>query len=192
MTSVVAEKQRLRDACLTRRRARTPAEREAAAEAIALHAASLPALTGVRRVAAYLSFGGEPGTGPLLALLAARGVETIVPISLDGGALDWVLLEPGAALTTTPLGIPEPSGPRLGPDALASAGLAIVPALAVDHTGHRLGRGAGYYDRVLATISAPICAVVHADELVPHVPHEPHDVPVDLVLTPAGVFRPKR
>lgn len=131
----------------------------------------------------------EPGTGPTFSALAQRGIEVIVPISQDDHTLDWVVFDPAVPLTTTSLGIPEPDGARLGADALASCDVVIVPALAVDHTGHRLGRGAGYYDRALAGVTAPICALVFADELLPEVPHEAHDVPVQMAVTPAGIFR---
>jgi 5-formyltetrahydrofolate cyclo-ligase len=67
--------------------------------------------------------------------------------------------------------------------------LVIAPALAVDHAGWRLGRGAGYFDRALAHARGTLCAVVYADELLPVVPHEPHDVAVHLVVTEAGIFR---
>ena len=70
-----------------------------------------------------------------------------------------------------------------------SCDVVIVPALAVDHAGYRLGRGAGYYDRALAGVRAPLCALVFSHELLPEVPHEPHDVPVQLAVTPGGVFR---
>ena len=64
-----------------------------------------------------------------------------------------------------------------------------MPALAVDHAGHRLGRGAGYYDRALTVVTTPLCALVFSDELLPEVPHEAHDVPVHMVVTPQGLFR---
>ncbi|GAA3534116.1 hypothetical protein AFL01nite_21010 [Aeromicrobium flavum] len=189
--STAVEKVNLREALLTRRRARTPAERESAAEAIALHAAALPALARATRVAAYLSLPSEPGTGPLLAWLAGRDVPVLVPVGRADRSMDWVEHTAGA-VESGPLGVPEPSGRPLGPGALATCGIALVPALAVDHAGNRLGRGAGYYDRALADFPGVVCALVHDDELLPHVPHEPHDRPVDLVLTPAGVFRPSR
>jgi len=107
----------------------------------------------------------------------------------EQGVLDWVRYAPDARLTRSALGVPEPDGPRLGPDAIAAAGLMIVPALAIDQAGWRLGRGAGYFDRALAYAGGPICALVYADELLPVVPHEDHDVPVDLVVTEAGIFR---
>src|SRR5690606_23017064 len=99
--------------------------------------------------AAYLSLPSEPGTGPLLQWLRERNVAVLVPLSRADRSLDWVEHAPGA-VAAGPLGVPEPSGPTLGPEALATCGVALVPALAVDHAGNRLGRGAGYYDRALA------------------------------------------
>jgi 5-formyltetrahydrofolate cyclo-ligase len=178
----------LRLSVLERRARRSESERDSAAQAIAAHLAGA-AFAQAPTVAAYLSMGSEPGTGPLINLLLTRGTEVIVPVTASDGGLDWVRYEPDAPLTRSPLGVPEPDGPRLGADALAGAGLVIAPALAVDHAGWRLGRGAGYFDRALSHARGPICALVHADELVPVVPHEPHDVPVQLVVTEAGIFR---
>jgi 5-formyltetrahydrofolate cyclo-ligase len=178
----------LRASVLERRAGRSEVARNSAAQAIAAHLAGA-AFAQVPTVAAYLSMGSEPGTGPLIDLLLNRGTEVIVPVTATGGVLDWVRYERNAHLTHSPLGVPEPEGPRLGADALAAAGLVIAPALAVDHAGWRLGRGAGYFDRALAHAHGPVCALVYADELLPVVPHEPHDVPVQLVITEAGIFR---
>ncbi|MCW2823726.1 MAG: 5-formyltetrahydrofolate cyclo-ligase [Aeromicrobium sp.] len=167
----------------------SPGERAEAAEAIALHLLAVPVIARANRVACYLSMPTEPGTGPLVAALHDRGVEVVVPISLDDHTLDWSTYDPTAAVTPTALGIPEPAGVRLGVDALETCDVVILPALAVDHAGHRLGRGAGYYDRALAGTSAPLCAVVFTHELLPTLPHEPHDVPVQMAVTPAGLFR---
>ncbi|MFI5427291.1 5-formyltetrahydrofolate cyclo-ligase [Aeromicrobium sp. UC242_57] len=183
------DKTQARADLLLERRSMTGPERVEAAEAIALHLLATPVVARAKRVACYLSMPSEPGTGPAVAGFAARGIEVIVPISLPDHTLDWVGLDPDAPLTTTSLGIPEPSGPRLGTGALAGCDVVIVPALAVDHSGHRLGRGAGYYDRALAEVTAPICAVVFAHELLPEVPHEPHDVSVQMAATPSGIFR---
>ena len=174
-----------------RRRRRSPEARAAVAEAIALHAPAVASLARARRVAAYLSLPSEPGTGPLLEWLTGRGTEVIVPVSLADRSMDWVAHRAGEVVAGD-LGVPEPTGPRLGPGALASCDVAIVPALAVDHAGNRLGRGAGYYDRALADFTGVVCALVHDDELLAALPHDPHDRPVDLVLTPAGLFRPSR
>lgn len=159
------------------------------ADAIAAHLLAT-AFAQVGRIACYLSMGAEPGTGPLITELLRRGTEVIVPVThAEDRRLDWVVFDPGAPLRRTSIGVPEPDGPRLGSGALGDVALVAVPALAVDHDGHRLGRGAGYYDRALASVEAPVCAVVHASELVESVPYEPHDVRVRMAVTENGVFR---
>lgn len=179
----------MRSELLARRRAMTPAERAGAAEAIALHVLAVPVVARARRIACYLSMSTEPGTGATIAGLHERGIEVVVPVSLPGGVLDWVVHDPAAALSVSALGIPEPDGPRLGQDTPHGCDVVLLPALAVDHSGHRLGRGAGYYDRALEAVTTPLCAVVFTHELLPEVPHEPHDVPVQMAVTPAGLFR---
>jgi 5-formyltetrahydrofolate cyclo-ligase len=181
-------KRELRASILKRRAGRSDDDRAAAAEAIAAHLATA-AFAQVPTVATYLSMASEPGTGPLIEALLARGTGVIVPVALPDGALDWVRYEPDRGLARSTLGVPEPEGPRLGIDAISEAGLVIAPALAVDHAGWRLGRGGGYFDRALLGVNAPVCALVYADELLRVVPHEEHDVRVDLVATEAGIFR---
>jgi 5-formyltetrahydrofolate cyclo-ligase len=183
-------KDALRGRVLRGRQERDPEQRLLVAEAIANHLLA-EAVTRVDRIACHLSMGTEPGTGPLISGLLQRGVEVIVPVThTDSRQLAWAVFDPAAPLRLSSIGVPEPDrGPYLGPEALHDAGLVIVPALAVDHAGHRLGRGAGYFDQALVRVTAPVCAVVHADELVESVPHEPHDVPVQMAVTEAGVFR---
>ena len=159
------------------------------ADAIASHLLAA-AFTQVDRVACHLSMGTEPGTGPLITGLLKRGAEVVVPVThAETHELRWVVFDPSSPLRLSSIGVPEPDGERLGPETLASAGLVVVPAMAVDHDGHRLGRGAGYYDRALAAVTAPICAVVHANELMEAVPHEGHDVRVNMAVTETGLFR---
>lgn len=181
----------MRSAVLQRRRERGASDRELAAEAIAAHLLGA-AFSQVPVVACYLSTGTEPGTEPLLAAFHERGTKVIVPRAGRDRTLDWVAFEPMAERVISPLGVPEPLGALLGPRAISDAGLVIAPALAVDHAGWRLGRGAGYFDRALALTRSTVCAVVYADELVDAVPHEDHDVPVDLAVTEVGVFRASR
>jgi 5-formyltetrahydrofolate cyclo-ligase len=183
-----ASKEALRRQVLRSRQERGPEQRLVVADAIAMHLLAAP-FAQVDRIACHLSMGTEPGTGPLITGLLQRGVDVIVPVTSSDHQLEWVLFDPAAPLRLSSIGVPEPDGPRLGPEALADAGLVIVPAMAVDHAGNRLGRGAGYYDRALATVTAPVCAVVHADELVESVPHEAHDVRVQMAISETGVFR---
>ncbi len=181
-------KRALRRELLARRHARATVEREAVEQAIAWHLLADGRISRARRVAAYRSMPTEPGTGTLLQALTARGVEVVVPV-VDGERLDWTVHDPDVPTLTSTLGVAEPSGTRLGPQAVLEADVVVVPALAVDHAGRRLGRGAGYYDRVLQHVRVPVVALLHADELVPEVPSEPHDVRVQMVVTETGVFR---
>jgi 5-formyltetrahydrofolate cyclo-ligase len=89
-------------------------------------------------------------------------------------------------------GLLKPTEPPRGTGAVASADLVIVPALAVDARGNRLGRGGGGYDRALARVgpAVPVVALLHDGELVGRVPAEPHDRPVPMAALPSrGVLR---
>ena len=186
--SIAAAKDALRLRCTAGRAARDAAAREAAGAALAAAAGSLPA-SGV--VAAYVGVGSEPPTLPLLHALRAAGAVVLLPVVLPGGLLEWGLLaDADGGFMAGPLGLLEPAPPYLGPRALDRAGLVLVPALAVDRKGNRLGRGRGYYDRALAGLddddAVRILAVVFDDELVDEVPTEPHDRPVSGALLPSG------
>ena len=186
------DKAELRTRLLTARRAASPQWRETAARALAGHAAELagPGQT----VAAYVSVGAEPGTRPLLDALTARDVRVLLPVLLPDNDLDWARYEGAGQLAPAGRGLLEPTGPRLGPDAVTDAAVVLLPGLAVDRRGLRLGRGGGSYDRVLARLAGagahPLLAtLLYEDELLERVPAEPHDLPVDAAVTPAGVHR---
>jgi 5-formyltetrahydrofolate cyclo-ligase len=140
------------------------------------------------RVAAHVPMSGEPGGPGLPDALVATGAEVLLPVLLPDNDLDWGRyggeLQRGAHLTR----LHEPIGPRLGLAALTSVDLVLVPALAVDPSGIRLGRGGGSYDRALARVppGVPIIALLYDGEMVPALPAEPHDRPVSAVITPAG------
>ncbi len=82
-------------------------------------------------------------------------------------------------------GLSEPPGSDAS---LASADVVVVPGVAYDAAGRRLGRGGGSYDRALASVRVPVVAVATDDEVVDEVPVEPHDVRVDVVVTPTRVL----
>lgn len=172
------DKAALRRAVLSRRAALPADERDRAEQAAV--AALLPLTRG--QVAAYVSVGTEPGTAALLAALASAQVAVLLPVLLADGDLDWALA--GGGLEPGPRGVPQPAGARLGRDAVADCALVVVPALAVDRAGTRLGRGGGSYDRALTRTSAQVVALLHDGEAVDELPREPHDRPVHAVVTP--------
>ncbi|MGH4007315.1 MAG: 5-formyltetrahydrofolate cyclo-ligase [Pseudonocardiaceae bacterium] len=148
----------------------------------------LPGLPGT--VCAYWPVGTEPGSPALLDGLVRRGCRLLLPVvgSRAGPAapLDWAEYSGAGSLRAGPLGLYEPAGPRLGCAAIATAVLVLVPALAVDQHGVRLGRGGGHYDRTLplAAPGTPLVAIVRDNEVIVSLPVQPHDVPVTAALTP--------
>ena len=180
-----AAKAALRQRLLSRRLARTPEERDAAAAAVA--SALVRGLDGVATLAAFVPDPTEPGSGRLPASYAETGARVLLPvIPAEGHTLDWAEytgdLEPGR------FGLSQPVGRRLGFTAIRAADVVVVPALAVDRHGIRLGRGGGYYDRALvhARPEAVLVTVVFDDERVEDLPREAHDRPVTAVVTPNG------
>lgn len=153
-------------------------------EAAALAGALLPGLPGT--VCAYWPVGAEPGSPELLDGLVRRGCPVLLPVVTSLGPLDWAQYTGAGSLQTGPLPLLEPAGPLLGAAAIASAVLVLVPALAVDRTGVRLGRGGGHYDRTLplASPGTPLVAIVRDEEVLAALPRQPHDVPVTAALTP--------
>ncbi|WOC11524.1 5-formyltetrahydrofolate cyclo-ligase [Gordonia sp. MP11Mi] len=142
-------------------------------------------------VAAYAASGSEPGSTAILDVLVDRGFTVLLPLvpAGDPTRLQWGEYRGELELEARRWGLLEPTGPTLGPDAIHRARLVLVPALGADRTGARLGRGAGYYDRTLAAVDAPVVAVVNDAEFVDDgIEQGEYDVPVSWVLTPGSGF----
>ncbi len=176
------------------RRLRTTAERADAAHALVGVALELPQIQAASCVALYAATGTEPGTAPLRRALRRAGIGVVLPLVRAGG-LEWAWDTGDDLLPGRGPGGGEPAGPTLGPRGLLTADVVLVPALAVDTLGTRLGQGGGYYDSALPLLDpgVPVLAVVHDDEVldaaVEAVPAEAHDVPVDGALTPLRCLR---
>jgi 5-formyltetrahydrofolate cyclo-ligase len=161
-----------------------PADRETMAAAAVRRALALPELATARVVAAYAAIPPELPTRSLLDRLRARGARVVLPAMRPDGSLGW--REYDGTLAPGPRGTWEAAGPEA---ALDGAGAVVVPGVAFDPAGRRLGRGGGGYDRALAAVRVPVVAVAADAAVVGAVPTEPHDRPVDVVVTPTRVIR---
>lgn len=144
-------------------------------------------------IAAYVPVGAEPGDLAALDELVRQGTRVLLPIARNDDKsnalpLTWAPYRPHQ-LVQAPFGLQEPKPDAAAGASLAEAELVLVPALAVDRRGHRLGRGAGFYDRSLADASrsARLVAVLYRGEILDTIPVDEHDVPVTDAVTPDGL-----
>ena len=140
-------------------------------------------------VACYLSVGSEPGTLPLIGWLAAHDRRILLPVLTDGAGRRrhdpaWGEYAGPDLLRSGRAGIVEPAGPVLPESAVAEADVVICPGLAGTGTGARLGRGGGWYDRVLGAAHGPVWVLLNDDEVLPELPTAAWDRSVDAVITP--------
>jgi 5-formyltetrahydrofolate cyclo-ligase len=184
--SLAERKSLLRKELLAARSRLTAAERKAAGAALRDWVLGLPEVGMAGTIAAYLSVGTEPETAGLVFALWKRGSYVLLPVLRDDYDLDWASYEGPESVAAGPHGLLQPTEPRRGVDAVASADFVIVPALAVARDGNRLGRGGGCYDRALARVgqAVPTVALLYDNELLDSVPVGPHDRPVRAVAQP--------
>lgn len=175
-----------RDA-LARRDGLDPATRHASAEALARFALALPLAPGAA-LAAYWPIRSELDVRPLVQALRQRGHIIGLPaVDADGVTLRFRRWQPETGMIAAGFGltVPVPGTPEIDPDAL------LVPLAAFDRFGHRIGYGAGHYDRALARLRAlrprVTIGVAFAAQEVDRVPHERHDVALDHILTERGL-----
>ena len=142
--------------------------------------AELCLINGATKVAGYLPFGNEPDVELFLDWAIEEGIEILLPVANQDGSMHWVRFE--GETTAGIYGFEEAVGEVVE---VHNIDLMIIPALAIDRQGNRLGKGKGYYDRALASLDEvpKTVAVVYDDEVIETIPHEPHDHPVDAVAT---------
>ena len=188
--TILQDKAALRRGALARRAALAPALRAAFSERLRVEGLSLASRHAARTVSAFHPIRDEPDTLALLAALAARGLATALPITgARGERLTFRAFRPGDPTVPGALNIPEPAPGA----ALVEPDLLFVPLAAFDRRGHRIGYGAGHYDRTLNFLRArrPTVAVgvAYAVCEVEAVPAEAHDEPLDYLLTDAELIK---
>ena len=185
---VSRSKDTVREQSISARSARSSAEISAAGIAIANH--DWAAFCSEQLVTCFVSMATEPPTDGLRTKLYEIGKTVALPIMKPGNSLDWGF--DGTDLVKNSYGIFEPMPAEID---IATACAILIPALRVGRDGSRLGRGAGYYDRALATVptyaaGGPIrICLVFDDEVDESVPSEPHDALIDLIVTPSQVIQ---
>lgn len=186
--SIEAAKAALRIRALAQRAAFPHSERPAAAKAAAEHFFAAFTLAPGAIIAAYWPIRDELDCRPVLTRLMDAGQPVCLPVvNGDDEPLELRLWEEGAALYPSGFGTlaPADSAPVVEPDYV------LMPLLGFDARGTRLGYGGGYYDRTLAALShlPKLVGFAFSRQELEHVPREAHDVPLDAVVTEAGVRR---
>lgn len=181
-------KRSLREQLLRFRDALPPEQALQQAAAIQRRFVTLPEFAHAMTVALYSPVRGEVATSDILRQVLDSGKIALFP-RLAGEHLDFMVLNDLADLRPGRFGIPEPQTGRIVP--LAEIDLMAVPGVAFDRSGHRLGYGKGYYDRLLQRRGAHcrLAGLAYDQQLLEQFPAEGHDVRMDLILTAAEELR---
>jgi 5-formyltetrahydrofolate cyclo-ligase len=188
----LASKSELRDRALRQRDATDPHYRSEASAAIAGRVWPLVVARRPGVLAAYVGMRSEVDPAPLVAAAHAAGILVGLPAVLPAGGLVFRRHEPGDLLVPGGFGtmVPPEAAPPVDPDVV------IVPLVGFDRTGTRLGYGKGHYDRTIAALRArglspTLIGVAFSRQEVDTIPHEPHDVRLDVIVTETGILDPR-
>jgi 5-formyltetrahydrofolate cyclo-ligase len=176
------------------RQALSPEERSELDEALRRRLLRASRLREARRIGAFWPFDGEPDLTPLLRQWASAGIEIALPVLCEhGDRLRWRAWEPGQPMTLNRYGIPEPrTAAEIELQALQAL---LIPVVAWDREGGRLGMGAGFYDRSLEPLASRgqahrplLVGVAYDRQRASTLPQDPWDVSLDVVVTETGWF----
>lgn len=173
------EKSALRAVIREKKRALTEAQIIQASEKLTQALLAHPLYRRASTLYAYLSYNQEVRTEAIIRRALAEGKHVAVP-KVCGDEMRFLLLNETTPIALGYKGIPEPTD---GTEADDKDALVLMPGLAFDRAGHRMGYGGGFYDRFLAKEPHPTVALCYDFQLLPHLPTEVHDIPVDAVLS---------
>jgi len=166
-------------------------ERRAAAHELSLILLSLSELAGARAILAYAALPNELDPAPAIWRLRKRGVRIAYPRIEAPGVLGMHFVDHEMELVPGPFGLAQPSehAPHVSHAVIDAV---IIPGVAFDEQGTRLGYGGGYYDRLLPMMR-PECmriGIAFDEQVLSHIPTEEHDACVDVLVTPSRIIRP--
>lgn len=183
------QKRELRKRLREARRALGGAQASELSRAACGRLAALADAKSARTIAVYAAHGGEIDPAEFAAACASRGVVVCYPLVHEKASLTFHAAPPDT-LVPGMIGIAEPpaGAPTVAPDAID---LFVVPGVAFDEAGRRLGQGVAYYDRTLPASRGRKVGFAYELQIVPEVPSEPHDVRMDFVVTDRRVIVPR-
>lgn len=187
------DKKTIRQRLLAARQALSLVEVTEKSAAIGAHLKTVPEFNVASTILTYVaSKDNEVDTKPLIEWLLREQRTVLVPATLGKGQMVWSRLEKMGELAPAAFGVLEPK-PECRRDTVPPAGsVVLVPGLAFTETGWRIGYGGGYFDRFLAGFHGAKIALAYAMQMVSEIPVAPHDVPMDVIVTEAGIHRCKR
>ena len=188
-------RQALRAEMRRRRRALSAVERAHLAASLARRLATSLRVRRARNVACYLANDGEMDLAPVVTWLRKAGTQVLLP-ALHGGALWFLPFDADTRLTPNRFGIPEPHVPAHTRCRARHLDLVLMPLVAFDAAGNRLGMGGGYYDRTFAYLRSRsvwkrplLIGIAYEFQRLPSLPRRPWDVPVHAVATEKHLYR---
>ena len=181
-------KQQIRKAIAAKRLELTKEQIDSESRLIADNLLAMEAFRSAKMIALYKAIPGEVELEALFPACWSKGIQTCIPV-YDAQAKIYSLgqITAETQFFTGKYEIPEPQITE--PVSLVAVDLMVVPGVAFDRTGNRLGRGGGYYDRFLSGFQGMTAAVAFSFQLLDQIPIEKHDIPVDLVVTPQNILK---
>ncbi|MEJ5339225.1 MAG: 5-formyltetrahydrofolate cyclo-ligase [Aquificaceae bacterium] len=182
----VADKRNIRKKFIHKREALTEEERRRLSEGVVRNLLSLEQLREAKTVLMFCPHRGEPDITLLFSWVIREGKSLLLP-KVEGDGLKLIRVEEGVDLSPGAFCIPEPSGgEEVNPE---EVDVSLVPGVAFDREGYRIGYGKGYYDRLLERLGGLKVGVCYQFQLLEEVPRDDWDMPVDLVVTEEKIYQ---